>query len=111
MGALNSFNLKHKFVKATRLTYTGETQDQSLGQEDPLGKGMATHSSIFFFFSFFPAYLPWEFHRQRSLAGYNSWGRKESYTTEQLTLIYIDYGEKTKTFKVTFEYKMEPGQY
>ena len=50
MGALNSFNLKHKFVKATRLTYTGETQDQSLGQEDPLGKGMATHSSFFFFF-------------------------------------------------------------
>ena len=23
-----------------------ETQDQSLGQEDPLDKGMATHSSI-----------------------------------------------------------------
>ena len=25
---------------------TGETQDWSLGQEDPLEKGMATHSSI-----------------------------------------------------------------
>ena len=27
-----------------------ETQVQSLGQEDPLEKGMATHSSILFFF-------------------------------------------------------------
>ena len=38
-----------------------ETWDQSLGQEDPLKKGMATHSSI----------LPGEFHGQRSLAGYS----------------------------------------
>ena len=43
----------------------------SLGQEDPLKKGMATHSSI----------LAGEFHRQRSLAGYSLWGRKESDTT------------------------------
>ena len=34
---------------------------QSLGQEDPLEKGMATHSSI----------LPGESHEQRSLAGYS----------------------------------------
>ena len=33
-----------------------ETQVQSLGQEDPLEKGMATHSSI----------LAWESHRERS---------------------------------------------
>ena len=38
-------------------------------------------------------------------------GHKKLDMTEQLTLIYIDYSEKTKTFKVTFEYKMEPGQY
>ena len=40
-----------------------ETQEmwvRSLGQEDPLEKGMATHSSI----------LAGEFHVQRSLAGY-----------------------------------------
>ena len=30
-----------------------ETWVQSLGQEDPLEKGMATHSSILFFFFFF----------------------------------------------------------
>ena len=32
-----------------------------------------------------PVFLPGEFHRQRSLAGYSSQGRKESDTTEQLT--------------------------
>ena len=37
-----------------------------LDQEDPLEKGMATHSSI----------LPGESHGQRSLAGYSPWGRK-----------------------------------
>ena len=52
-----------------------ETQVQSLGREDPLEKGMATHSSI----------LPEEPHGQRSLAGYNPWGHKESDTTERLT--------------------------
>ena len=45
---------------------------QSLGWEDLLEKGMATHSSI----------LPGEFHGQRSLAGYSPQGHKESDTTE-----------------------------
>ena len=49
-----------------------ETHVQSLGWEDPLQKGMATHSSI----------LVWESHGQRSLAGYSPWGRKESDMTE-----------------------------
>ena len=40
------------------------------------GMPMGIHSSI----------LPGEFHGQRSLAGYSPWGRKESDTTEQLTL-------------------------
>ena len=38
-----------------------------LGREDPLGKEMATHSSI----------LPGEFHGLRSLVGYSPLGRKE----------------------------------
>ena len=38
----------------------------SLGQEDPLEKEMATHSSI----------LAWRIHGQRSLAGYSPWGLK-----------------------------------
>ena len=44
-----------------------ETQVRSLGWEDPLEKGKATHSSI----------LAGEFHGL-----YSSWGHKESDTTE-----------------------------
>ena len=54
-----------------------ETQVRFLGWEDPLEKGMATHSSIlFFFFSSTPVFLPGEFHGQRSLAGYSPWGHR-----------------------------------
>ena len=34
-----------------------------------------------------PVFLPGESHGQRSLAGYRSWGHKESDTTEQLTIV------------------------
>ena len=37
---------------------------QSLGWEDPLEKGMATHPSI----------LAWKSYEQRSLVGYSPWG-------------------------------------
>ena len=50
-----------------------ETRVQSLGQEDPLEKGILLP-------------LPGEFHRQRSLAGYSPCTHKESDTTERLTL-------------------------
>ena len=40
-----------------------ETWVQSLGQEDPLEKEMATHSSI----------LAWESYGLRSLVGYGPW--------------------------------------
>ena len=54
-----------------------ETQVQSLDREDPLDKGMVTHSII----------LPWrEFHGQRSLTGYSPWGHREPDTTKRLTL-------------------------
>ena len=49
-----------------------KTQVQFLGQEDPLEKGPATHSSI----------LPGEFHEQRSLADYYPWGHKQEDRTE-----------------------------
>ena len=52
-----------------------ETWVQSLGQEDPWEKEMATHSSI----------LAGEFHEQRSLVGYSLWGHKELHTSKQLT--------------------------
>ena len=44
-----------------------ETQVWSLGQEDPLEKGIATHSSIF----------AGKFHGQWSLVGYSPWGHKK----------------------------------
>ena len=47
-------------------------QVQSLGQEDPLEKGMATLSSI----------LASEIHGRRSLEGYSPQAHKESDTTE-----------------------------
>ena len=52
-----------------------ETWVQSLGWEDPLEEGMATHSSI----------LAWTTHGQRNLEGYCPWGSEESDTTEQLS--------------------------
>ena len=48
-----------------------ETWVRSLGWEDPLEKGKATHSSI----------LAGKFHGL-----YSPWGRKESDTTERLSL-------------------------
>ena len=57
--------LKAQTVK--NLPAMQETQVQSLGQEDPLEKGMATT----------PEFLPGEFHGQRSLAGYSPWSHKE----------------------------------
>ena len=39
----------------------------SIRREDPLEKGMATHSGI----------LVWRIHGQRSLVGYSPWGCKE----------------------------------
>ena len=34
-----------------------------------------------------PVFLPEKAHGQRNLVGYSPWGRKESDTTEQLTLV------------------------
>ena len=50
-----------------------ETWVQSLGQEDPLEKEMAMHSSV----------LAWRIQGQRSLVTYSPWGHNESDMTEQ----------------------------
>ena len=63
--------------RVKRLPAMREAQVQSLGQEDPLEKEMATHSSI----------LAWKIHGQRSLVGYSPWGRKELDTAERLHLV------------------------
>ena len=52
-----------------------ETQVRSLGQEDPVEKGIATHSSL----------LAWRIPRTEEPAGLQSM-RSQSDMTEQLTL-------------------------
>ena len=53
-----------------------ETWVWCLGWKDPLEQGMATHSSI----------LAQTIPRTEDSGSYSPWGRKESDTTEQLTL-------------------------
>ena len=57
-----------------RLPAMWETWVRSLGQEDPLEKEMATHSSI----------LAWRMPWTEKLGGLQSTGCKESDTTERL---------------------------
>ena len=68
-----------------RLPTMLEAWVQSLGQEDPLEKEMATHSSILFFFFSTPVFLPGKSHGQKSLVDYSPRDRKESDTTERLS--------------------------
>ena len=78
--------MKNKFSVAQaikNLPVMQETRVQSLYQEDPLEKGMATP---LFLPVFTPVFLPGEFHGQRGLMGYSPWGHKERDTTEQITL-------------------------
>ena len=75
-----------------------ETWVRFLGQEDPLKKGMATYSIIFFYFFFklinlfyftrLYWFCPGEFHGQRRLAGYSPWGHKELDTPEHECMQY-----------------------
>ena len=61
--------------KVKNLSVMQETRVPPLGWEDPLEKGMSTHSSI----------LAGESHGQRSLEGYSPWGCKELDMTERLS--------------------------
>ena len=54
-----------------------EIQVRSLGWEDPLEEEIQP----------IPVFLPGESHGQRSLAGYSTWGCKESDMTDTHTLI------------------------
>ena len=102
------------------LPATEEACVQSLGWEDPLEKGMATHSSILglpWWLSWYiiclqwrrpafnpwvgkipwrrewlptPVFLPGESHGRRNLVGYSPCNRKESDMTEWLTQTHTD---------------------
>ena len=70
-----------------------ETWIQSLAWEDPLEKGMATHSSI----------LAWRIPWTEKSGSLQPCGRKESDTTEWLSLHFLQNGpphfKKQKFFK------------
>ena len=71
-----------------------ETWVQSLGWEDPLGKGMATHSSILAW------RIPWTVY---------PWGHKESDTTEQISLSLHFFIEWSGGFPYFLQCKSEFG--
>ena len=73
----NQVSLVAQMVK--NLPALQETQVWSLGQEDPLEKGMPTHSSI----------LAWRIPWTEEMAGYSPWDREELDMTEWLTLTYL----------------------
>ena len=54
-----------------------ETRVRSLGQEDPLEKEMATHSSV----------LAWRIPWTEEPGGYSPWGHKELDTTKQILFL------------------------
>ena len=63
------------------LSAVQETHVQSLGREYLLVKEWLST----------PVFLPEEFHGQRSLVSYSSWGCKESDMVEQLTLSHFHF--------------------
>ena len=73
-----------------------ETQVPPLGQEDTLGKGMATHSST----------LAWRIPWKRSLAGYSPQDHKELDLTERLTLSHFSYHD-TVGLEINYEKKLQ----
>ena len=60
-----------------------ETQIRSLGQEDPLGEEMVTHSSM----------LAWKIPRTEEPGRLQSMGHKESDMTERLHYTILYHGE------------------
>ena len=78
-----------------------ETWLPSLGREDPLEEGMATHSM----------FLPGESHGQRSLAGNSPWGHKELDTTEAIAGTHIFYHKFTINFYKKREIKPQVSQH
>ena len=62
-----------------RLPAMRETRVRFLGQEDPLEKEMAIHSST----------LAGKSHGRRSLIGYSPWGCKDLDTTERFHFHFL----------------------
>ena len=73
MSLLSRSSLVAQSVKS--LSVMQETQIQPLGQEDPQIPWRRKWQPT-------PVFLLGKYHGQRSLAGYNPWGHKQSDTTE-----------------------------
>ena len=69
-----------------------ETQFQSLGQEDPVEKGMITT----------PVFLPGEFNVQRILLGYSPWGCKKWNTKEKKMELLLPFSSFSDIFVIPF---------
>ena len=78
----------------TNLPVTQEPQVQSMGWEDPLEKGMATHSSI----------LAWGIPWTEEPSGLQSTGCKKSDTIEQLTLSLFSFKNLYLNLSISVEY-------
>ena len=78
--------------RVKRLSAMQETWVQFLGQEDPLEKEMATHSSI----------LAWRICGWRRLVGYSPRGCKELDTTEQIHFTSLHFIPLSTHFVLTF---------
>ena len=86
--------------KVKNLPAVQETWVRSLVWEDPLEKGMATHSSI----------LAWKSHGQRNLEGYSPWGGKETDVSERLSLSlsYSHHCRRGCSFDLTLPRRISP---
>ena len=98
---MNRASLVAQMVK--NLPAMQETKVQSLGQEDLLEKGMATHSSI----------LAWRIPWTEEAGGLQSWACEESDTTEPLTLSLSDceHSLKPKPLLTVFSAAISAGTY
>ena len=80
MGGASSFLASLVAQTVKNLPARRETQVRSLGPEYPQRRNWQPT----------PVFLPGKSPGQRSLAGYSSWGPKESDTAEQLTFIHME---------------------
>ena len=77
--ALSVFGASLMAQMVKHLSTMRETRVRSLGQEDPLEKGMATHSST----------LAWKIPWMEEPGGLQSMGRKELDVTERLHFHFV----------------------
>ena len=98
---MNRASLVAQMIK--NLPAMQETKVRSLGREDLLEKGMATHSSI----------LAWRIPWTEEAGGLQSWGCEELDTTEPLTLSLSDceHSLKPKPLLTVFSAAIYAGTY